>query len=101
MWIRLRNRLRFLFQRDRFDLELAEEMDFHRRMIEADKAREGLSPDEAAAGAQRQFGNSTLACEFSRDVWIIAWLDTLIADLRHFIRESLRQPALTLVAILA
>ncbi|MBZ5500227.1 MAG: ABC transporter permease [Acidobacteriia bacterium] len=101
MWIRLRNKLRFLFQRDRFDRELAEEMDFHRAMIEADKARQGLAPEDAAAGARRQLGNTTLAGESSRDAWIIAWLDTFCADVRYAWRMSRRQPGLTLVAILS
>ena len=67
MWTRLRNKLRFLFRRDRFDRELAEEMDFHREMLEVDKTREGLAQEAAVASARRQLGNTTLAREFSKD----------------------------------
>src|SRR5260370_649049 len=35
MWTRLWNRCRFLFRRRQFDLELREEMDFHREMLAA------------------------------------------------------------------
>jgi predicted permease len=101
MWMRIRNRLNYFFHRQRFDVELDEEMDFHRRMLEADSVRDGCNPDDAAAGAQRKFGNATLAREFVRDVWSIAWLDALMMDIRHAMREALRQPGLTLVAVLA
>ena len=72
MWARLRNRLRFLFRRDRFDRDLAEEMDFHRDMLAAEKAGEGLDPEAAVESARRQLGNTMLASEHARDVWIIA-----------------------------
>jgi len=82
MWARLCNKLHFLFRRGRFDRELGEEMDFHRQMLEVEKTRQGLAREAAAVGARRQLGNTTLACDYSRDVWIIAWLDTLVADVR-------------------
>src|SRR6266545_1958083 len=59
MWARLRNKLRFLFRRDRFDRELTEEMDFHREMLELENTRQGLAREAAAAGARRQLGNPT------------------------------------------
>lgn len=101
MWVRLRKKLCFFFQRDRFDRELAEEMDFHREMLEADKTRQGLAPEDAAASARRQLGNPMLAADSSRDVWIIAWLDMLVADVRYALRMWRRQPGLTLVAIVS
>lgn len=101
MWARLRNQLRFLFRRDRFDRELAEEMDFHREMLEVDKTRQGLAHEAAVASARRQLGNTTLAGEFSRDVWIIAWLDTLLADLRYAFRTLRRSPGVALGVLLS
>ena len=86
MWARLRNKLRFLFRRERFDRELSEEMDFHREMLELEKTRQGIAPEAAAGSARRQLGNATLAREYSRDVWIVAWLDTLAADVRYAAR---------------
>ena len=87
MWARLRNKLRFLLRRDRFDRELTEEMDFHREMLELEKTRQGLERDAAALGARRQLGNTTLASEDSREAWIITWLDTLAADVRYAVRS--------------
>jgi predicted permease len=87
MWARrLVNKLRFLCRLGRFDRDLAEEMAFHREMLELEKAGEGLPPDAAAVAARRQLGNTLLARERSRDVWIVAWLDGLLADLRYGLR---------------
>src|SRR5262245_11568494 len=90
-WARIRNKLWFLFRRDRFERDMAEEMDFHRSMLEADKTDPGLD---------RQFGNTALACEASRQAWTIEWLDTLVRDIGYSRRMWLRQPSFALVAIL-
>jgi macrolide transport system ATP-binding/permease protein len=101
MWARFSNRLRFLFRRDRFDRELAEEMEFHRAMLAAEKAREGLDPEAAAASARRQLGNTTLAAEQARDVWLIAWLDSLGSDLRYALRAMAASKTFAALAVLS
>lgn len=58
-------------RRDRYDRELAEEMEFHREMLELEKARQGLAREAAAASARRQLGNTLVVREDSRDVWIV------------------------------
>jgi predicted permease len=45
-------------------------------------------------------GNTTLMTEYSRDAWIISWLDTLVRDVRYALRSSARNPGFTLVALL-
>src|SRR5262249_40048093 len=101
MWSRIRNRLRFPFRRTRFERELQEEMDFHRRMLERDRAREGLDPDRARRAARQQFGKGVAAQERARDVWLVAWLDSLVADLRYGLRGFRRSPGFTAVAIVS
>ncbi len=101
MWARLRNKLRFLFRRDRFDRELSEEMDFHREMLEVEKARQGLAREAAAVSARRQLGNTTLAREDARDVWIVTWLDTLAADVRYALRTMVSNKTFSALAILS
>jgi predicted permease len=101
MWARLRNKLRFVLRLNRFDQELAEEMDFHREMLEAEKMQQGLGRDVAAASARRQFGNTTLAREYSRDAWLIVWLDTLQADLRYALRTMAGNKTFSALAILS
>jgi predicted permease len=97
----MRNKLRFVFRRDRFHRELAEEMDFHREMLEAEKAREGLDREAAVASASRQLGNTMLAGEYARDAWIISWLDTLLADVRYSLRTMAANKAFSGLAILS
>ncbi len=101
MWARLRNKLRFLLLRDRFDRDLNEEMDFHRDMLELEKTRQGIAPEAAALSARRHLGNTTLASEYSREVWIIAWLDTLAADVRYALRTMAANKTFSALAILS
>jgi macrolide transport system ATP-binding/permease protein len=101
MWARLRNKLRFLFRGDRFHRELTEEMDFHREMLELEKTRQGIDPEAAAVSARRQIGNTTLAREYSREVWIVAWLDTLAADVRYALRTIAANKTFGALAILS
>ncbi|PYQ00972.1 MAG: multidrug ABC transporter substrate-binding protein [Acidobacteria bacterium] len=101
MWARLRNKLLFLFRRERFDRELSEEMDFHREMLELEKTSQGVAGEAAAVSARRQLGNTTLAGEHAREVWIIAWLDTLAADLRYAGRTMAANKTFAGLAILS
>jgi predicted permease len=101
MWSRIRNRLRFPFRRARFERELMEEMEFHRRMLERDQARVGLDGERAIRAARQQFGNAVAAQEYAGEVWTFRWFDALRADLRYGLRGMRRSPAFTLVAILS
>ena len=49
--------------------------------------RSGLSPDEAAAAARRQLGNTTLIREEIFQMNGIGWLDRLAQDLRYALRQ--------------
>jgi len=98
-WVRLRNKLEFVFRRKRFERDLEEEMDFHRSMIEVQERRQGFSDAEASARARRKLGNLTMARESSREAWMIAWLDEFAKDLRLALRLWIRQPGFALVAI--
>src|SRR6185312_12465815 len=52
-----------LKRRARIYRELSEEMDFHREMLEREKASQGAAGEAAALSARRQLGNTTLAGE--------------------------------------
>jgi len=90
----LLRRLQYLLRRKRLEADLAEEMEFHRRMIEGD--RQG---DRAAAA--RAWGNTTLAREDSRAVWLLPWIESLWQDLAYGIRGLRREAGFTLVALAA
>jgi predicted permease len=75
-------RLDYWLNRGKRAAELAEEIEFHRVM-----------------GAE-SLGNTTLAREDARAVWIWPWLESVGQDLRYALRNLRRQPGFALVAIL-
>jgi predicted permease len=100
MWTRFRNKLRHLLLGRRFDEDLAQELDFHRDMLIRDEQRLGRSREAAVLNARRKMGNTALMQEYSRDAWIIGWIDTLVRDVRYALRSFARNPGFTLVAVL-
>ena len=100
MLTRFRNQLRYLLTGTHIDRALAQEIEFHRDMIARDERRLGRSPEMAMANATRKMGNTTLMTEYSREAWLIAWLDTLVRDVRYALRSFARYPAFTVVALL-
>src|SRR5467141_926980 len=90
--MRLIRRILYFFRQRRQGDELAEEMDFHRQMIEQE------SGDRHAAN--RCMGASTLAREDARGVWLPLRLDSLWQDLRIGFRMLRRSPGFSILAIL-
>ncbi len=62
---------------------------------------QGVPPEQAEARARRAFGNLTRAQEESQAVWIPRWAEDLVQDLRYAIRNLLRQPGFSCVAVLS
>ena len=100
MWGRILNKLRFLLRRSRFDRDLAEEFDFHRAMLELEKAQGGVDRAMAAAAADRQLGNTAIAREDARDAWTFAWLESVVRDVRLALRACRHSPAFSLAVVL-
>ncbi len=99
MLARLRNKLRYLVQRERIDNDVAKELEFHREMLAEDERRRGHSAAAAALNARRRMGNTTLMTESAREAWIVAWLDALGRDVRYALRSFRRYPGFTAVAL--
>jgi putative ABC transport system permease protein len=90
--VKLWNRIQYWLNRRQFEKELADELRFHRDMMQQDLE---LSSEAAA----RRLGNTTLAAEESRSVWTFAWLESLAQDLRYALRGFLQRPAFAFTVI--
>jgi hypothetical protein len=93
---KLWRRLVFVVRRGRFERELEEDMRLHLEM----KARADGGTEEAHYRARRQFGNSLLLRERSRELWGCRWLEDLAQDLRYALRMLSRNPGFATVALL-
>jgi putative ABC transport system permease protein len=84
-------RLLFLFRRRQFDRDLDEEMRFHLEM----KALESGLPT-----ARRQFGNTALLAEDSRQAWGWTKAEAWAADVKYALRALRNSPGFAAAAVL-
>src|SRR6185436_11685302 len=84
----------------RFDAALDEELEAHRAFAQEELERAGMTPAEAAAESRRRMGNTLLAREDARDVWIVRWVDRLRRNVRYAARGLVREPVFALTAII-
>jgi hypothetical protein len=84
----------------RTDSDLANEVDFHREMLEAGHRRRGLDEDAARRAARLALGGTAQIAESWRDQRGLAFVDTLRQDIRYGLRLFRRTPGFTLSALL-
>ncbi len=100
-WLRqLTLRLRTLFQRERVDLELEEEFQFHIEQRIALEMARGLSPKEARSVALRAMDGIEQRKEECRDMRRVNCIDNFLRDLRYAARNLKRSPGFATLAIL-
>src|SRR5215469_11357430 len=93
--------VRSLFRKHRVDRELDEELAAYAEASAADKRRRGMSPQAAQRAARIEIGSPA---SIKHQVWSSRWEsipDNLSQDLRFALRQLLRTPGFTVIAILS
>ena len=92
-------RARFYLHRERFERELAEEMQFHVEMKARDQERAGMRVPDAEWAARRRFGNARRIKDETGDVMAVGWVEAAIQDARYTLRSLRQSPAFAIVAV--
>ncbi len=100
LFTRLTRRLRYLFDYQKRQERLQDEMEFHLESMVVQLMDEGMSEDEARSAARRSFGNLTHQAEDSRTIWVARWLTDALHDLRYTVRTLRRDAGFTTFVIL-
>ncbi len=102
MWQSIREfflRAAGIFRRRRLERELAEELDFHLALKEAEYRERGFAPGDAVYEARRDFGGFERWKEQCRDVSRISILEDVRRDLWLAFRTLRKSPTFTCIAI--
>lgn len=94
-------RLRSLFKRSAVEQELDEELRFHLEHLVESHMRQGLARDEAVRRARIEFGGLDQIKEEHRDARGTGFVEALIRDLRHAVRQARRSPGLSTLAVVS
>ena len=92
--------LKNLFSRRQIYSELSDEIREHLAEKTDELIASGMSPEEAAYSARREFGNATLIEEEGRNAWRWLSFENFLADVRHALRMFRRNPVFTVVGLL-
>jgi putative ABC transport system permease protein len=88
-----------LFRRSRVDADLSEEIQSHLAMRADLERQSGLSAADAQAAARRKFGNATLVIEDTRQFHLVPFLESILQDLSHALRQLLGNPAFAVTVL--
>src|SRR5262245_25747644 len=88
-----------LFRRRQVEQDLEDEILSHLAIEAQQRVERGESPADAERNARKDFGNTALVKDITRDTWGRRWLDELFQDLRHAVRSLRKQWKVTAAAI--
>jgi predicted permease len=94
------NWFRQLFSRRRRYHQLSESIREHLDETIDELMNNGMSREEAARAARRQFGNVALLEERGREVWQWPTIESAWADVKFALRQLRRSPGFTIVSLL-
>jgi hypothetical protein len=90
-----------LFQRRKADFDFDEEIQAHLNLLAEKLIRQGMTPEDAAWAARRQFGNTTSLQENQRELQTFLPLEAMWRDVRYGVRQLRLSPLFTTVAVLS
>jgi len=93
-------RLRSLFRKDKAELDLSEELQFHLQNQIDEYVAQGMNPQEARHAALRSLGGVEQVKEDCRDTRHVNFMDNFLQDVRFGLRMLRRNPGFTLLVIL-
>src|SRR5256886_8918680 len=94
------SRLLGLFQKNKRDAEMAEEIQAHVDLLTERNIAAGMLPHEARNAALREFGGVEQIKETAREQRVWMWPDEFLQDVRFCARMLLRTPGFSLLGIL-
>jgi predicted permease len=95
---KLLRRIQYWIRHRQNSQDLGDEIEFHRFLKQKDLERSGLLPDDAAIASRRTMGNTLVAMDDARRVWLTVWLEQGIQDLSYAVRSLSRSPGFILAA---
>jgi predicted permease len=93
-------RLFGLFRKDRWNVEMAAEIQQHVDLLTERNIAAGMAPTDAGKAALRQFGGIEQIKEVAREQRIWRWADEFFQDVRFGVRMLWRTPGFSILAIL-